>query len=80
MGNIMTGDVYRGDFAINAAIARGEPIVEVSEQVARFLEIGKTADGASLADLAERVKVLEGKDDIQNRMKACGLVLAEAVR
>jgi hypothetical protein len=35
-----TGAVYRGDEEIRAALARGENVVEVSEQVARAVQLG----------------------------------------
>jgi hypothetical protein len=38
--NTETGQVYRGEAAIGAARARGEPIVEVSERVAAAVEYG----------------------------------------
>ena len=39
--NTDTGQIYRTDEAIKAALARGEPIVEVSELVAKFVELGQ---------------------------------------
>lgn len=38
--NTDTGQVYRGEAAIGAAIARGEPVVPVSERVAAAVEGG----------------------------------------
>jgi hypothetical protein len=38
--NTETGQVYRGDAAISAARARGEPVVRVSERVAEAVEAG----------------------------------------
>jgi hypothetical protein len=38
--NTETGQIYRGDTAIGAARARGEPVVEVSERVATAVEAG----------------------------------------
>lgn len=38
--NTNTGEIYRGDAAIQAARERGEPIAEVSERVARAVETG----------------------------------------
>lgn len=41
--NTETGEIYRGQLAIEAALERGEPVVSVSEQVAQMMEIGRTA-------------------------------------
>ncbi len=41
--NVETGQMYRGVDEINAAKERGEPIVEVSERVAKAVEIGMQA-------------------------------------
>lgn len=38
--NTDTGQIYRGEAAISAARARGEPIVEVNERVADAVEYG----------------------------------------
>jgi hypothetical protein len=39
--NTDTGRIYRGFDEMQAALARGEPLVEVSEEVARTMEAGQ---------------------------------------
>lgn len=39
--NTRTGDIYEGEEQIKAALARGEPVVEVSEKVAQLVKDGE---------------------------------------
>ena len=39
--NTQTGAVYEGEEQIKAALARGEPLVEVSEKVAQLVRDGQ---------------------------------------
>ncbi len=54
--NSDTGQVYRGEFEIAAAIGRGEPVVRVSEQVADAVEIGMLAMNRAERRRAARAK------------------------
>lgn len=47
--NTETGQIYRGEKEIEAAIKRGEPIVEVSENVAQMVERGQSQQYAHVA-------------------------------
>jgi len=42
--NTENGAIYRGQEAIDAAQARGEPIVRVSERVVKLVEAGQRAE------------------------------------
>jgi len=76
--NVETGVIYRGQAAIDAAIKRGESVVPVSDRVARFMEVGQSVDAVSLDDLKKRIETLEGKSELERRMKSLGLVMPAA--
>jgi hypothetical protein len=62
--NSETGQIYRDPEEIAAAFGRGEPIVAVSEQVARTMEAGKAAlnpaQSASKVSEAQRLAAKAG--------------------
>jgi hypothetical protein len=78
--NIETGALYYGE-DIAKAQQRGETVVAVSEHVAKLMVLGHQVfkdapgdDSPTLAELADRVATLEGKQKTTERMKALGLV------
>ena len=46
--NTETGDIYRGQAAIDAAIGRGEPVVPVSERVAQLVDAGRRVEAQGM--------------------------------
>lgn len=47
--NVETGQLYRTEAEAAAAVARGEPIVRVSDQVARLIGAGRRAQDRARA-------------------------------
>jgi hypothetical protein len=62
--NTDTGKIYRG-IEIDEAIKRGEPVVPVSEEVARLVELGQAATKLTgkLAALAKHRKQYKKRRD-----------------